>query len=92
MKKKALKNLELSHATLKTEDLIQSFMQFVKSYNKQDYYMLCDMLIDSISNPDEFLNEILFDYLNGIAPDNYYFGSLPGDGACFGFWKNEEEI
>lgn len=36
-----------------------------------------------------FLNEELFDILNKYAPDGYYFGSHPGDGSDFGYWKYE---
>ena len=37
------------------------------------------------------INEDCFNYLNDIAPKKFYFGSQEGDGACFGFWKIEEE-
>lgn len=39
-----------------------------------------------------FLNECLFDLLNGCAPDGFYFGAHPGDGSDFGFWEVEDEF
>lgn len=37
---------------------------------------------------EEFIDVIndVFDVLNEYAPEGYYFGTLEGDGACFGFW------
>jgi hypothetical protein len=37
-----------------------------------------------------FLWEKLVDALNTLAPKGCYFGAHPGDGACFGFWRDEE--
>jgi hypothetical protein len=31
-----------------------------------------------------------FDRLGELAPDGFYFGASEGDGACFGFWLEQE--
>jgi hypothetical protein len=36
------------------------------------------------------INEQLFDILSGYAPEGFYFGAHPDDGAAFGFWECEE--
>lgn len=38
---------------------------------------------------EEYLDK-WFQALDAIAPDGCYFGSHPGDGACFGFFEMEE--
>ena len=37
------------------------------------------------------INETLFDALNAICPEGYYFGTLEGDASDFGFWPCPEE-
>ena len=36
-------------------------------------------------------NEDLFNMFNTISPKGYYFGSHPGDGACIGWFKVEDD-
>jgi len=33
--------------------------------------------------------EEMFDLLNDIAPEGYYFGAIEGDGSDFGYWAVE---
>lgn len=33
------------------------------------------------------LNETIYDAMDALSPDGYYFGSHPGDGALFGYWS-----
>lgn len=39
----------------------------------------------------EFVNA-MEDELNDLAPDGVYFGSHIGDGADFGFWRDEQDF
>lgn len=36
------------------------------------------------------LNEDIYEAMDALTPDGYYFGSHPGDGACIGYFKSEE--
>ena len=48
---------------------------------------------NNISDEDKpFVAMDIFDYLNDIAPDGLMFGASDGDGACYGFWKIEDNI
>jgi len=71
-----------------------------KKLNKQDLDIV-DLFKNDVSFEDLspgrkdaaswFLNEVLFDLLNDIAPENCYFGAHIGDASDFGFWEYEEE-
>ena len=82
----------VSDGTLRPEDLVPVFADEyvrlggnagkVRSFYKhvKEYHM------DNL----QWDLEELFDLLNGLAPEGYYFGAHEGDGADFGFWKTEE--
>ena len=36
------------------------------------------------------INEVLIDWLDGMSPEGYYFGTNQGDGSAFGWWQAEE--
>lgn len=39
---------------------------------------------------DEILKEVMDELEDIAAKEGYIFGTQEGDGACFGFWKEEE--
>ena len=104
MLSKEFKNVSLSHATMRTQDLIPVFMDFLKT-NANDKYLKIikdNNLIEDFFWPDDeheyweaedtvyFLNEDLFNILNEIAPEDCYFGSHIGNGSDYGFWEAED--
>ena len=89
----------VSQATLRTEDLIESFMDFIEAVCDDESvkavaseYLECKLLEDDQDGLDWFLNEFLFDAMNEIAPEGCYFGAHEGDGSLFGYWEVEEEV
>ena len=96
--------IELSHATMRSQDLIPCFMEFLKVHANDRYLMVIKEynLIEDFFWPDDehefwdsedsvyLLNETLFAHLNEIAPEGFSFGSHEGDGSSYGFWKYED--
>ena len=102
IKKNELKNLSVSHATLRPQDLIESFTQVLKADGPQKHKQIIqDANVwlevftqapndDNLNEEGSYLLEDLFAALDSIAPSGYYFGAHPGDGSDFGFWEVEE--
>jgi hypothetical protein len=96
----------LIHGTLRNEDLLQAFeSELSRIRGFQKHQKIVGEARAAIrrghnvgfdwaeANENFHMTEIvndLMDALNEYAPDGYYFGSIEGDGADFGFWQDEE--
>ena len=96
----------VSEATLLTSDLLVASLSVIEGYDLKPKFRKELTKIVELYTPDEvnypededfadtlswLLNEDIFNYFNDVAPKGYYYGTSEGDGACFGFWKYEEE-
>jgi hypothetical protein len=96
-----LKNVSLSEATMRPEDLIPCFIEAIKNIDPDNAPLMDSMSVleDDIEKEGYFDTEeclwdleYLFDTLNALAPEGYYFGAHVGDGSDYGFWEREENI
>lgn len=91
--------------TFRYQDLIPAFLAEIRERDLEAYaqiQMSSFSLPPAYAQEDEdsewwtseeayhFLEE-LFDILNELAPEGFYFGPHPGDGSDFGFWEVEDE-
>ena len=96
-------NETVSNATLRDPDLAGAFLGALESIDPARAALwaseaalaliTCNWDGDRLNTADT-VSEILVelqDLLNERAPEGYHFGSIEGDGACFGFWENEPE-
>ena len=91
--------LIVSEGTLNPEQLIPTFLSFLSDYvedreEEQEivgYYKEYEEMTKKADYEGiaEFC-DFLYDELQDIAPENAYFGSSEGDGACIGYWMIEE--
>jgi len=72
----------VSHATMREEDLIPTFLYEIEERMASDNYFESD-------DAPEDLNA-LFGALGEYAPEFFYFGAHPGDGSDYGYWLSEE--
>lgn len=92
MKADQLKDQTIIHGTMRCEDLYPAFRSLLLLLDPEKASGYSESL-DTIEEYD-WVAEVfsLTDDLDVLAPDGYYFGSHPGDGSDFGFWKLEESL
>ena len=88
--------------TLKTETLLVKFWGTADQLGvKLSDSLVADLtlLVGEDSKESDWNDELaseslaeLHDALNSAAPDGFQFGSEEGDGACFGFWLQDEWV
>lgn len=96
-------NQSVSWGTLKLCDLIPKFLDVIKDTPEYAQMMLApavsavpsyameDKDSEWWDSPDaEWVYVELYVLLQDYAPEGYYFGTHPGDGSDYGFWKSEE--
>lgn len=86
----------VSHGTMRDEDLIPAFigvLHDIDPVRSETFYKKFPSYPDAVdfSNDDggdeaASMTAWLFDELDAMAPDGYYFGAIEGDGSDYGFW------
>ena len=99
--RETLKNEIISSGTHRPQDLIPAFFAVLEQVAPALAHRLEKPPPGALDDDEDpfwasddayfLLNEDLFNWLQVVAPEGFYFGSHPGDGACFGFWEIEED-
>jgi len=85
----------VSEGTMLADDLIPKFIAAlaeVKPEEAEGRELEFVEIVESGGNEESkrWVLRGLFDALDAIAPEGYYFGASPGDGADYGFWKCDD--
>lgn len=95
----------VSHATMRPIDLFNSFTGFLAEHYPDKYRELQaeswmpghetleleDAPYWESEDVSEDLNS-LFDVMDELAPEGYYFGAHPGDGSDYGYWEHSDDF
>lgn len=92
----------VSSGSLRQSDLLRAFAKELEALAERSdrsdhqqlvreahFYLEEEELLADAPSADMLLID-LTDALQDYAPEGAYFGAAEGDGACFGFWKDEE--
>ena len=94
--------LVVSESTCNPEYLSPTFLSFLSDYveDREEEKELEELHAEferyaamEYYEGGEFIAElydVIFSMMENIAPENAYFGSSEGDGACIGYWMIEE--
>ncbi len=94
----------VSHATMRPEDLIPSFLYVLGQLDRAVHDALVEEYADVLDNEEadedsesfqeqqEYCLESLFDAMQDYAPPYAYFGANEGDGADYGFWLDWDSV
>ena len=70
------------------DDIRELFEGEPTFYNS--FYGRCSLIPEKEDDACQLLNNEIWDFMNNIAPEGYYFGSSEGDGALIGFFRYYE--
>ena len=96
----------VSSGTMRTQDLLPCFLEVLREVSPVVYDQLSVAAFSYIpayaeedddsewwdSEDAQWKMEEMFDALDEAAPDGFYFGAHPGDGADYGFWPIEDDL
>ena len=90
----------ISSGTLRAEDLFENFLQTIENYwhlfSIEDQRKIEQIVDETLDNQTEKNIEVtldaFWDILDDLSPKYCYFGANEGDGACYGFWPEWDQI